>query len=475
MLSRRDFMRSTAAYGALAATGLVGARPAGAATTWVAPSNIPNDGSANASQALTWWLAVTGQPGDTFQLRRGPGFAPGDYWVPQGIQIHKPLTLDLNGCWLRTGTELGFDDPNIAANKVTYPAYGPAELGVAWPARRSVVYIGSSNVTIMSSLVNARIQGAARTVHYRGNHSVVGRNYPTGCAFHGTDMGGFGDGQHGIRIGFPGSFDDITIDLTNIGVEFVHGDGICFGNTHHRVTVLGRHVGASVLGGVPGPHDDQHLLASSGGGGSIAQGAGTQWIVDDPRSADRWVPDTLPLPGVHHTGRMGVSMTHNIYDVLLDGFAIWRNRTILDLELEAEDAEIDGLTVRNMEWGVRTLKAIACAGPAKGPVKNVVVENVVSYELPAIDTHQPAAHADARCQNWRIEGVRCETGVKARADAIMKLPRIDGLQVRDCHALVKGTAVGVLTDTGSPVGHVNGPSTGVVFDPAMSVQFPFTP
>jgi hypothetical protein len=57
----------------------------------------------------------------------------------------------------------------------------------------------------------------------------------------------------------------------------------------------------------------------------------------------------------------------------------------------------------------------------------------------------------------------------------MKLPRIDGLQVRDCHALVKGTAVGVLTDTGSPVGHVNGPSTGVVFDPAMSVQFPFTP
>jgi hypothetical protein len=54
MLSRRDFMQSTAAYGALAATGLLNARPAGATTTWVAPPNIPNDGSANASQALTW-------------------------------------------------------------------------------------------------------------------------------------------------------------------------------------------------------------------------------------------------------------------------------------------------------------------------------------------------------------------------------------------------------------------------------------
>ena len=43
-------MQSTAAYGALAATGLLNARPAGAATTWVAPANIPNDGSANASQ-----------------------------------------------------------------------------------------------------------------------------------------------------------------------------------------------------------------------------------------------------------------------------------------------------------------------------------------------------------------------------------------------------------------------------------------
>jgi hypothetical protein len=74
-------MRSTAAYGALAATRLLKPRPASASSTWMSPGSIDKTGSQNVSAALTDWLATTGQPGDIFKLRRGSGFAPGAYWI----------------------------------------------------------------------------------------------------------------------------------------------------------------------------------------------------------------------------------------------------------------------------------------------------------------------------------------------------------------------------------------------------------
>jgi hypothetical protein len=457
-----------------------------AATVWTSPPEIDNTGNQNVSAALTNWLATTGQPGDTFKLRRGPGFAPGVFWIPQGIRIGKPMVFDLVGCWLVTGTTLGFDDTNIEQNKVAMPplwndwdeqTYG------GWPSRRVNVLIASSDVSVISSAVNGRIQGAARTVHYRGGETLVGRKVPTGCLFHGQ---AFGDGQHGIRIGGrPGAYSstnkyqNILIDLTNTGVEFVHGDGVYLNDNHSFITIKGRQLGPDLLGGVPSPIDDGNLKANSLAGGTIVMANGQPYDPDapsnvsNPRSGDRWQPDLLPLPGIHHVGRQGIATDFRNYDTTVEDLALWRTgRSIIDLEPAAAFAEIKRFTVRHIEAGVHTLLFMPCAGGA-GPIDFLLVDDVISYELPTINSSAPGAQADGRCHNWLLRNIRCPTGVKARVGSIFTLPRIDTLWILDNHALVKGTGEGIKTDVGD-VG-VNGASTGVLISPEEAVQFPFAP
>jgi hypothetical protein len=484
MPTRRTFLKSSLA--SAAALGLGGFALSGCATHEV-PTSIANNGSQNVSAALTSWLANTGQPGDVFKLRRRSNGRPGRYWVPQGVRIGKPLFFDINGCELFTGLTLGFDDTNIEQSKIDFPAlWNDSEeqtLPGAWPARRVVLLVSASNVVVGSSVEGARIQGAARTVHYRGGETVVGRRHPTGCAFHGQ---AFGDGQHGIRIGGSAGtysndpahqYHDITIDLTNLSIEFNHGDGIYVNDNHRRITVRGRHVGEQHLGGVPGG-DPQHLTGY-GLQAKIVHPDGTEVDLNEPstpenpRSADRWVPDTIAWPGIHHTGRQGVATDFRNYDTVMDGFSIWRTgRSAIDWEPAAVYSEILNPTMRNLEIGIHTLLMMPCAGGA-GPIDNLVLENVICYELPSIDTHSPGAHADGRCHNWRIENVRCVSGVNARSPGVIfRLPRIDGLQILDNFALVEDAGIGIVTDTGST--GVNGPSTGVVIDPPEDVQFPVT-
>jgi hypothetical protein len=468
----------------------------GAPTAIVAPESIDNTGVQNASAGLTNWLLTAGNPGSTFQLRRRPGDLPGRYWVPQGVKLPKAMTLDLNGCDLFTGTTLGFDDPLHADPVAARAAFPPLwndwdEQSVveAWPDRRCVVVIAASNLRLFSSRPTSRIQGANFLTLYKGGLTNVGRQAPTGCIDYVNAAAGIfiGDGQHGIRIGGkPGayssdpahSYSDIEIDLTNISVEFNHADGIYLGDNHRRIRIHGQQVGEPVLGGVPHPIDDGVLLGWSGQGANIVTGAGSPVNVNDPRTTDRWEPWSEVLPGIHHFGRMGIACGFRTYDVTIEGFSMWRSgHSLIDWEPASTNGEIIGATIRDMELGIHHLLAMPCAG-LEGPINDLVFENIVSYEAPGV-TRKPSGSEpasiplDSRCSNWRLQNVVCPTGVKVRNPDVFVLPGIDGVQVRDCYVLVKGTAVGAIFDVGwSPPLHA---STGVVVSPTLSVQFPFTP
>jgi hypothetical protein len=80
-------------------------------STLESPRSIDNNGRQTVSRALTEWLASTGKDGDVFRLRRRPDDAPGQYWIPQGVAIRRPMQLDLNGCCLYTGPGDGGDHP----------------------------------------------------------------------------------------------------------------------------------------------------------------------------------------------------------------------------------------------------------------------------------------------------------------------------------------------------------------------------
>jgi hypothetical protein len=495
LLTRREFIRSSAVVGAVGSVGGFSLLGCHGGAHWQAPESIDNTGATDVSAALTNWLASTGAPGDAFELRRRPDGSPGRYWVPRGVRIGKPMLFDMKGCELFTGLTLGVHDPNLEASIAAHPPLwndsgeqtGPDG---SWPTHRVVLLISSSNVTLHSSVENARIQGSARDVGYRGDEQLVGRRHPTGCIFHRRDERppyAFGDGQHGIRLGgSAGTHSDtnhysaILLDLTNISVEFVHGDGVYLNDNHDHVTIRGRLVGEQWLGGVPGG-DDQHLAGHSLAGGDIAQGA--------TRSDDRWVPwngqaGKPVLPGIHHTGRQGIATDFRARDALIENLSIWRNgRSGIDWEPAAFFSVIERVTMRNLEIGIHTLLMMACAGGGDpnppsvggGAINDVVLEDVVSYELPVIDTNAPGGSLESRCHNWRIENVRCPTGLKSRAGSVFTLPRIDGLQILGNHFLIKGTTDGIVTNTGSPPTHPNRASTGVVIDPPEPEQAVFSP
>lgn len=466
----------------------------GAPTVIEAPANIDNTGATNVSAALTNWLLTAGNPGASLRLRRRPGDLPGRYWVPQGIKIGKAMSLDLNGCDLFTGTTLGFDDPLHADEAGARAAFPPlwddwneqTQAG-AWPDRRVTVLIAASNVTLFSSRATSRIQGANFLTQYKGGLANVGRQAPTGCIDYVNVATGvfIGDGQHGIRIGgAPGGYSDanhyqdITIDLTNVSVEFHHADGIYLGDNHTRVKILGQQVGEATLGGVPHPIDDDILQGFTLGGATIVTGAGALVVPTDPRTGDRWVPNATALPGVHHCGRQGIACGFRTYEPTLDGFSMWRvGHSLIDWEPAASTSEIIAPTVRNMEFGLRHLGCMPCAGWG-GPINDLVFENIVSYEVPQVTRKPGGAPNDprptrSRSHNWRIQNVTCPSGIVMDSPDVFILPGIDGVQVRDCNIPVRGTAVGAIFDVGyAPPADA---STGVVVNPALSVQFPLTP
>jgi hypothetical protein len=435
VLSRRSFLRSATAFGAVAATKLVRSMLARAATTWVSPPSIDNTGGQNVSAALTEWLATTGHPGDIFRLRRGPRYAPGLYRIPQGVRIGKPMTLDLRGCWLCTGTDDGSQHAPL------WNDWGEQDAGDGWYRKRVCLNVASSDVTIQSSLVHARIQGSGRRATLRSGDIDL----PSGVAYDPTV-----EGQHAIRIGrevdgMPQPISNVRLDLTDIALEFVHGDGVGFMRGVSDVTIHGRNLGEGVVGGQPAARDPDYLGAVGGLGA---------WLDD----AGYWHPQIAVYPGIHHVGRQGIGVGFDITNLLVDGISIWRTgRSAIDLEPAGSDSVVNGVAIRNTETGIHHLRWLAAAARS---CNDVTVTNNVCYEPITITTEPTDSGSPLRHRNWRLLGNR--GGLRQRVGAVFDLSRIDGLEVRDNLQRVDTGARGVDLES----------STGVVISPAETVQFP---
>jgi len=409
MLSRRAFLRSTAAFGALAATGLSRSLPARAVSTWVSPRSIDNAGRQNVSLALTEWLATTGQDGDVFKLRRGSGYAPGAYWIPQGVAIRRPLQLDLNGSWLYTGPGDGSDRPPLYDDQTPHQ-FAP------WPERRYCVSVVADMVRIFSSLRCARIQGGAR----EANVNSLGE--PFGCVYD-ADL----ESQHGIRSeGYHNLY-----DLTNIAIEFVHGDGVEIVQGSRAAFIIGTNLGAPVR---------------KNRGGTL--------------SGSSWTPVAPVYPGIHHTGRHGIS-TADCDGLLINGVSAWHTgRAIIDLEPGGATDVVSNVRISGTEAGQHRLNWLAVAGRV---INDLVVTDNVCHSQISISTGDPTM-TTPRHANWQILRNRGGLVYNGYKDGCFTVARVDGLLISDNLQPVSGNRPAMGIELGS--------STDVTVDPGENLQFP---
>jgi hypothetical protein len=445
MLSRRAFVRSAAAYGALAATGCAPSWPAPGVTVWEPPSSIDITGARNVSAALTYWLATTGKPGDVFRLRRGPRYAPGVYWIPQGILINKPLTLDLNGCWLQTGLVLGDSDPNFEQNKTLFPSLWP-DHQPGHPQHRWCVCVGADDVTVTSSLAGARIQGAGRLVRYRGGNKEM----PEGLLYT-PEL----EDQAAIVVGLPDGTADAhntDIDLSNIALEYALGDGVTsFPRGVGPLRIHGRTLGPDVVNAnIVNPGGEERLGAAGGLGGTIVTGTD---------GVDRWQPTIKAYPGIHHTGRHGYATDWTINDLTIEDLSVWRvGRAFVDLELAGPDARARNVVIRRCETGHAYLNWIV--NGAEGSIENFVVEDNIAYTTMTVQA--PAPPGGDRGTNWRIRRNRGQLRQVGDGSVVLKTTRVDGLTIVDNYNTRGPDSPGIELGT----------STAVTIAPTEEAQFP---
>jgi hypothetical protein len=414
MPSRREFLRSSlalGAFGAVASSGFardfLSPTPAGASpTTWVCPTSIDNTGAQDVSVALWYWMQYVGQPGDTFQLRRGPGYAPGAYYIPRGVPIRRGIQLDLNGCWLFTGTEDGSQNPPLWDDNYNYT-------GNLWPRTRYCISVAASGAKIFSSLPNARIQGAARQAEFQGSE-------PYGCQYFPQY-----EGQHAIQMLGDGN----VVDLTNIACEFTYGDGIYIVQGSTNSWIVGQNIGSPV---------SQNL------GGTL--------------SGSTWVPEIAVYPGIHHTARHGIAAVKST-NLIIYGPSIWHTgRAIFDLEPNGASDFVDGVVIANTETGRHNLMWLAAAGLRS--VSNVVVQDNVCHSKLAIYT--PQVNATARHSNWHL--LRNQGGGVYNSPLdCFEVDRIDTLEIRDNHQVVSGVRSSMGIDIGTSTNVTISPSEDTQF------------
>ena len=438
-------MQSAAAYGALAATGCAPSWPAPGVPTWEPPSTIDITGARNVSAALTDWLATTGRPGDVFRLRRGPRYAPGMYWIPQGILIDKPMTLDLNGCWLFTGAVLGDSDLYFEQNKTLYPSLWP-DHQLDHPRHRWCVCVGAADVTITSSLPRARIQGAGRVVRYRGDNKAM----PEGLLYR-PDL----EDQAGIVVGLPNGAVDVgntDIDLTNIAVEYVLGDGVTsFPRGVGPLRIHGRTLGPAVVNAnIVNPGGEERLGADGGLGGTIRTGSD---------GVDRWWPTMQVYPGIHHVGRHGYATDWTISDLTIEDVSVWRvGRSFVDMELAGTNARGRNVAIRRCETGHAYLNWIV--NGSTGSLENFVVEDNIAYTAMTVNGSGPAD--GDRGTDWHIRRNRGQLRQVGDESVVVKATRVDGLRISDNFNTRSPDTPGI--DLGT--------STDVVVAPTENAQFP---
>lgn len=396
----------------------------------LSPTNIDNTGATNVSKAITDWIASPAfNDGDLFRLRLGL------YSVPQGIKIGRPCRLDLNGSLIGTGTVMGDQDPDPAASAAIYPAlwndWGEQDAGTSWYGKRACIVVAANNVTIYSSVASAGVGGAARIVNYRGDPA---NNLSTGTEYD-SDL----EAQHGIRIE---GVSNVTVDLTNIGVSYVHGDGIYMRDNATNIRILGRNLGEATVGGNVSGIDSGVLDGNAGLGGTI----------NTTPTPDIWMPSGTVYPGIHHVSRHGIGTGFTISDVFIDGLAIWRTRwSFIDLEPAGVGDQCDNITIQNTESGIHRLRWVSAAAR---PCNNVTIRNNVCYEPIGVDT---VTASGTRHSNWTIDG---NTGGCTISNDSFTVTRIDGLTITNNDQTQTG---GVGIDTGD--------STSVTINPAESVQF----
>jgi hypothetical protein len=409
MLSRRGFLRSSAAFGALAATGLTRSLPAGGASTRESPRSIDNTGRQNVSLALTEWLASAGQEGDVFRLRRRPGDVPGAYWIPQGVAIRRPLQFDLNGCRLYTGPGDGSDHSPL------YDDQTPHQFAL-WPARRYCLSVVASLVRVFSSQTGARIQGGSRQAN------VDSAGEPFGCIYY-SDL----EGQAGIRSeGYHNVY-----DLTNVAVEFVHGDGVEIVQGSQAAFIVGRNLGRPVR---------ENL------GGTL--------------SGSSWQPGATVYPGIHHTGRHGIS-TADCDGLVIHGLSAWHTgRATIDLEPGGATDVVSGVRISETEAGQHRLNWLAVAGRV---INDLVVTDNVCHSQITISTGDPNLTAP-RHANWQILRNRGGQVYNGYKNGCFTVARVDGLLIRDNFQTVSGNR--------PEMGVCLGSSTNVAVEPDERVQFP---
>ena len=409
-LSRRQFLGTAAIAAGTTLVGPWGLRRAHGATTWTSPLAIDTTGATDVSLQLTDWLATTGQPGDIFKLRRGPGYAPGAYRIVRGVAIRRGIHLDLNGCWLYTGNDDGAVYPPVYDDHAVTPHH-------PWPRNRYCLSAIADGFRLFSSRPGARIQGSARQPHFWNNSYVSCEYFP--------DL----EGQHAVKVGG----EDNVVDLTNIALEFVHGDGVCVKSDSRSTLIFGRRVGWPAVFGLGG------ILSSE----------------------NMWEPELHSYPGIHHVGRHGIS-TLDTVGLWIEGLSTWQvRRAIVDLEPVGAAHKVVGVIIRNTEAGFRVLMWLAAKGDAE--VSNVLVEDNVSYTKLQVYAKHGTAH---RRTNWTIRRNR-GAGIFNSPSQCFELRNIDGLRIHDNYQLVSG----VRPDMGLALYDC----TEVSISPSTLEQFPLAP
>jgi hypothetical protein len=402
-------------------------RLARAATTWTCPATIDNTGATDVSAALSDWLNTTGAPGDTFRLRWGQGFAPGHYRISSGVYVNRGITLDLAGCYLGTGAGTG------AAN----PRLWPDQSATNWPKDRYCLSVVADGFRLRSSVPGARITGGGRVPLWTG--TFLGAPSPNAIDQPSDDRNVPSrwwpyEAQHGVKLLGSGN----VVDLTDIALEFVYGDGVYFRQGSSGSFVIGQRVG------VP---------AAFGLGGTLGPGG-------------EWLPDPTPYPGIHHTGRHGIA-TSDATGIWIVGLSIWHvRRSIIDLEPHGDDHSVDGVVISGTEAGRRNNAWIAAQSTQR--VDNVLIADNVTWFPGTIaanlDGDEPRT---VRCANWQVRDNSAVLPFTASSGTAFDFRAVDGLVVTGNRIPVEDPARG-LSD---PVPEC----TGVVVSPARSLQFPAWP
>ncbi|MGH9026369.1 MAG: hypothetical protein ACRDWD_09690 [Acidimicrobiia bacterium] len=417
MVTRREFLLGGAVVGAgVLGAGVLGAgrMPANARANgppgraYTAPRSIDNTGATNVSAKLTNWLVSSGPPGSVLKLRRRAGYAPGVYWVPQGINFRRhDVTLDLNGCWLLTGFNSGAEFAPLWPHQSD-----------RWPRNRYTMRVSGDRIKVFSSVPNALIWG--------GNNNVKAGGAEPPFVAYAADR----EAQHGLQLDRPNG--PVEIDLTNIEIAYTFGDGIY----------------------IAGPHDVRIKGSYNDGGDPLWTPSGGAI-----KYGSLWAPRLPPRPGIHHVGRQGIALV-DVRNCDVINVPLWSvTRSVFDLEPTGSGWTVDGVRIVNGRQGARGNAWVAALGA--GWVRNVNIRDNVSLGSITVNCVPPERRPRTNWTILRNRGLRPHRSVNS---PIMRFWHTRGIQVI-------GNLQDRGTHQGNPLRFGPGTSN-ITVAPDMGKQFP---